>query len=196
MKTDMTRTGKRSATGMLSDGVKSVVRMYYKNVVDESRQDCIDLLSGYAKVMAGGADEGNSSQEEKNPLWAVYSDAQRVSTGGDRQEVIIEVREESLIVKTAEGLCFVYPRGTLFSFEKDDRRPERPRLRLFFRPEANLRISASSSPLHLQFRKNPGARMRFLRMLLLWSDPIEVRSRLSPLYTFLTVPKRELLTSV
>lgn len=50
LKTDYTRTGKRSARGMLEDGLKSVVRIYYKNFVDGGRQDAIDALCGYASA--------------------------------------------------------------------------------------------------------------------------------------------------
>lgn len=50
LKTDFTRTGKRSTTGVIGDGVKSVMRMYYKNFVDEGRQEAIDILCGNAVV--------------------------------------------------------------------------------------------------------------------------------------------------
>mmetsp|Transcript_45246 Transcript_45246/g.175686 ORF Transcript_45246/g.175686 Transcript_45246/m.175686 type:complete len:672 (-) Transcript_45246:2892-4907(-) len=171
MKTDMTKTGKRSTSGKISDGVKSVKRMYYKNVIDENRQDIIDLMTGYATYV-----QMRTLSHTDNPIWAAYSDAQLVSAGGDRQESRVEIREESLLLKTPEGLGFEYKRGFLFSFERDNHRSERPRLKLHFRPGTED-VSPASSPLVLQFRKNPGARERFLRMLLLWSDLPQVSAQ-------------------
>lgn len=76
LKTDFTRTGKRSTTGIVGDGVKSVVRMYYKNFVDEGRQEAIDILCGNAKVRFRGAvdstDEDGRLRTLANPDVAMF----------------------------------------------------------------------------------------------------------------------------
>lgn len=46
LKTDFTRTGKRTLQGALQDGRNSVVRYYKNNFVDGQRQDAIDLMLG------------------------------------------------------------------------------------------------------------------------------------------------------
>lgn len=56
LKTDFTRTGKRTKSGMLQDGVNSLTRYYLNNFADGFRQDGIDLLLGNYVVKEG---EGN-----------------------------------------------------------------------------------------------------------------------------------------
>jgi len=46
LKTDFTRTGKRTRKGLLQDGVNSMIRYYKNNFADGFRQDSIDLLLG------------------------------------------------------------------------------------------------------------------------------------------------------
>lgn len=46
LKTDYTRTGKRSKEGALQDGVNSVVRYVKNNFLDGPRQDSYDLVTG------------------------------------------------------------------------------------------------------------------------------------------------------
>lgn len=46
LKTDFTRTGKRTLAGALQDGVNSVTRYYLNNFCDGVRQDACDLLVG------------------------------------------------------------------------------------------------------------------------------------------------------
>ncbi len=46
LKTDFTRTGKRTKEGALQDGVNSVMRYVKNNFADGSRQDALDLLTG------------------------------------------------------------------------------------------------------------------------------------------------------
>lgn len=47
LKTDYTRTGKRTRMGMMRDGVNSMSRYYKNNFTDGYRQDAIDLFHGY-----------------------------------------------------------------------------------------------------------------------------------------------------
>lgn len=46
LKTDFTRTGKRSRQGVLEDGYKSVLRYIKNNYFDGGRQDAYDLMTG------------------------------------------------------------------------------------------------------------------------------------------------------
>lgn len=46
LKTDYTRTGKRSTRGAIQDGVNSVTRYYLNNFVDGTNQDAVDLFLG------------------------------------------------------------------------------------------------------------------------------------------------------
>jgi len=47
LKTDYTRTGKRSFMGLLKDGYNSMIRYYKNNFSDGARQDGIDLFLGF-----------------------------------------------------------------------------------------------------------------------------------------------------
>ena len=46
LKTDFTRTGKRSAKGAVADGVKSVTRLYHSTFNDDFKQDATEFLLG------------------------------------------------------------------------------------------------------------------------------------------------------
>eukprot|EP00210_Caulerpa_lentillifera_P000137 g132.t1 len=50
LKSGFTRTGKRSLTGLLDDGVKSITRYYLNNFEDGEKQDALDLVSGAFEV--------------------------------------------------------------------------------------------------------------------------------------------------
>lgn len=50
LKTDFTRTGKRSSSGLLKDGWNSLIRYYKNNFSDGFRQDSIDLLLGNYQI--------------------------------------------------------------------------------------------------------------------------------------------------
>lgn len=50
LKTDFTRTGKRTRMGLVKDGVNSLTRYYKNNFGDGFRQDAIDLFLGNAPV--------------------------------------------------------------------------------------------------------------------------------------------------
>ena len=50
LKTDFTRTGKRTKAGLLRDGINSAVRYYKNNLADGFRQDAIDLFLGNYNV--------------------------------------------------------------------------------------------------------------------------------------------------
>lgn len=53
LKTDFTRTGKRTKKGLLKDGTNSLTRYYKNNFNDGFRQDAIDLFLGNYKVKEG-----------------------------------------------------------------------------------------------------------------------------------------------
>jgi hypothetical protein len=46
LKTDFTRTGKRSKKGLLQDGMNSIMRYFKNNFLDGSRQDAYDIFLG------------------------------------------------------------------------------------------------------------------------------------------------------
>ncbi|CAH1957102.1 unnamed protein product [Acanthoscelides obtectus] len=52
LKTDFTRTGKRSKVGLLKDGLNSLQRYYKNNLMDGFRQDAIDLFLGSGKLVS------------------------------------------------------------------------------------------------------------------------------------------------
>ena len=47
LKTDFTRTGKRSTGGAINDGKHSMIRYYINNFTDGYNNDCLDLSQGY-----------------------------------------------------------------------------------------------------------------------------------------------------
>lgn len=53
LKTDFTRTGKRTKMGLFRDGVNSLTRYYKNNFADGFRQDAIDLFLGHYIVQDG-----------------------------------------------------------------------------------------------------------------------------------------------
>ncbi|XP_046386332.1 phosphatidylinositol-3-phosphatase SAC1-B [Ischnura elegans] len=53
LKTDFTRTGKRTRWGLMRDGVNSAIRYYKNNFADGFRQDSIDLFLGHYVVEEG-----------------------------------------------------------------------------------------------------------------------------------------------
>ncbi|CAH0550351.1 unnamed protein product [Brassicogethes aeneus] len=52
LKTDFTRTGKRTKFGLIQDGINSMTRYYKNNLSDGVRQDAIDLFHGNAEVIS------------------------------------------------------------------------------------------------------------------------------------------------
>ncbi|GBP73699.1 Phosphatidylinositide phosphatase SAC1-B [Eumeta japonica] len=58
LKTDFTRTGKRTRLGLLKDGINSLTRYYLNNFCDGFRQDAADLFLGKYAVTDG---EGNTA---------------------------------------------------------------------------------------------------------------------------------------
>lgn len=52
LKTDFTRTGKRTKIGLIRDGINSLTRYYKNNLTDGFRQDAINLFLGTGKVIS------------------------------------------------------------------------------------------------------------------------------------------------
>ena len=50
LKSDLTRTGRRTYRGMLNDGLNSIIRFYRNNFVDANTQDAMDLFFGRFQV--------------------------------------------------------------------------------------------------------------------------------------------------
>lgn len=70
LKTDYTRTGKRSKLGMLQDGIRAIRRYFYQNMFDGQRQDGIDIFLGVVAVptSASGAKDISSIKSKAEPL--------------------------------------------------------------------------------------------------------------------------------
>mmetsp|Transcript_5565 Transcript_5565/g.11207 ORF Transcript_5565/g.11207 Transcript_5565/m.11207 type:complete len:1186 (-) Transcript_5565:121-3678(-) len=172
LKSDFTRTGQRSTTGILGDGVKSVMRMYYKNIVDQGRQECIEVLCGYAT--------GAPLPGDQQDVVFSYHDAQRVGAGGDRDPCTLEVRQETMMLSTAEGLRFDFPREGIVYWERRDDVKDRPRLRFLYAPESVGSQLVAASPLEFQFKRGFGEREKFLRSFLMWCRPKSLLLRQTP----------------
>ena len=71
LKTDYTRTGKRSKEGALQDGVNSVIRYIKNNFLDGPRQDSYDLVTG-AWVPKKGDQAGWSDPRDIKTQMAPY----------------------------------------------------------------------------------------------------------------------------
>ncbi|KAF5274095.1 hypothetical protein FQR65_LT04493 [Abscondita terminalis] len=52
LKTDFTRTGKRTHLGLLRDGMNSLIRYYKNNLSDGYRQDALDVFLGVAEIQS------------------------------------------------------------------------------------------------------------------------------------------------
>lgn len=72
LKTDFTRTGKRTKAGLLKDGTNSLTRYYKNNFNDGFRQDAIDLFLGNYRLTAG-QDPGPLSRHQKGWKYATVS---------------------------------------------------------------------------------------------------------------------------
>ncbi|GJD08739.1 Phosphatidylinositide phosphatase SAC2 [Galdieria sulphuraria] len=162
LKTDYTRSGKRSTKGLFKDGVNSVMRMYYKNFVDEERQDAMDLWLGVAVI---------NSIFSRTLLWSRYNNVQRLSPGGDKQYVMVELREQGMVLTSPEGIHYEYPRKSFLQWSKRLSTSGKARLRLWFDESVCPESLTIANPLDLHFHKGgPAARERFLRALVSWSD--------------------------
>lgn len=75
LKTDFTRTGKRTKRGLLQDGTNSLTRYYKNNFNDGFRQDAIDLFLGNYNVKdgEGAAIKSPLSRHQKGWKYATVS---------------------------------------------------------------------------------------------------------------------------
>ncbi|CAH1780316.1 unnamed protein product [Owenia fusiformis] len=72
LKTDFTRTGKRTKYGLLQDGVNAVVRYFKNNFSDGFKQDAIDLMLGnYIVDESEGIAKPSPMRQEKD--WKFYA---------------------------------------------------------------------------------------------------------------------------
>ena len=73
LKTDFTRTGKRTYAGMLEDLRNALMRFFKNNFQDGFRQDSIDLFLGTTKVPMDGVGSGDyTSNGETSEIWIYY----------------------------------------------------------------------------------------------------------------------------
>ncbi|OTF73012.1 phosphatidylinositide phosphatase SAC1-like protein [Euroglyphus maynei] len=66
LKSDFTRTGKRRLTGVIADGLNSLIRYYKNNFEDGFRQDSIDLILGVHQVDEREGKQLKCPLEERN----------------------------------------------------------------------------------------------------------------------------------
>lgn len=72
LKTDFTRTGRRTHLGLLKDGYNSVIRYYMNNFYDGFRQDAIDLFLGnYQVEESEGISKASPLRQDKD--WKFYA---------------------------------------------------------------------------------------------------------------------------
>lgn len=77
LKTDYTRTGKRTKPGIAQDGVRSAQRYVYQNFLDGRRQDGIDLFLGVISVNGARVDaDGVVTREVGSVTRSVFPAAQ------------------------------------------------------------------------------------------------------------------------
>ena len=88
LKTDFTRTGKRSAKGAVEDGVKSITRMYKSTFSDSSKQDTTEFLLGKFSIK-------KLENLKENPTKIMYH-AIKKTTWEDKGKNIIIVLDFSL----------------------------------------------------------------------------------------------------
>ncbi|KAK4231699.1 phosphoinositide phosphatase SAC1 [Podospora fimiseda] len=68
MKTDVTRTGKRTRAGAMQDGKVAVMRFCLNNFMDGPRQDAFDLFLGVYQPSAGGIGSSNLIFADRRPV--------------------------------------------------------------------------------------------------------------------------------
>jgi len=71
LKTDVTRTGKKTKLGMLNDGINALTRWVLNNLHDGSRQDGYSLFLGYYQVDPKQASSPFSRQKNRH-RWSFY----------------------------------------------------------------------------------------------------------------------------
>lgn len=95
LKTDFTRTGKRTKPGMLQDLIRSARRYFFQNFLDGRRQDGIDLFLGVVSV------ENREQKEEKDSIDRSLGHTEAVSVFPARKPPAMSVR----LLPHAFGIC-------------------------------------------------------------------------------------------
>ncbi|KCV69883.1 hypothetical protein H696_03350 [Fonticula alba] len=72
LKTDITRTGKRTMRGALQDGINSLQRYLTNQFLDGRRQDAIDALLGQQSTTASPDDDANAANKVVRPAGVKY----------------------------------------------------------------------------------------------------------------------------
>uniref|UniRef100_K3WWY9 SAC domain-containing protein n=1 Tax=Globisporangium ultimum (strain ATCC 200006 / CBS 805.95 / DAOM BR144) TaxID=431595 RepID=K3WWY9_GLOUD len=102
LKTDFTRTGKRTISGAIQDGINSVTRYYLNNFADGVRQDAYDLLVG--NFLPDKRDESPFTFQQQHSLVNFVMELSLMSV------VIVSVSmsmrpEEELATRVRDGLA-------------------------------------------------------------------------------------------
>jgi hypothetical protein len=90
LKAEVTKTGKQSLMGLISDGVKSVRRLYYSYLKDSTRQDMIELLLGHFTLESELEAQGGESLISINGTCTSFQ-VIRVTRIGARRSAVLEV---------------------------------------------------------------------------------------------------------
>jgi hypothetical protein len=90
LKAEVTKTGKQSLLGLLSDGVKSVRRLYYSYLKDSTRQDMIELLLGHFTLESELEAQGGGTLVSVNGTCTSFQ-VVRVTRIGARRSAVLEV---------------------------------------------------------------------------------------------------------
>jgi hypothetical protein len=90
LKAEVTKTGKQSLFGLLSDGVKSVRRLYYSYLKDSTRQDMIELLLGHFTLESELETQGGVNLVSVNGTCTSFQ-VVRITRIGARRSAVLEV---------------------------------------------------------------------------------------------------------
>jgi hypothetical protein len=91
LKAEVTKTGKQSLMGLLSDGVKSVRRLYYSYLKDSTRQDMIELLLGHFTLETELEVQAGSNGVVSSTGTCTSFQVVRVTRIGARRSAVLEV---------------------------------------------------------------------------------------------------------
>lgn len=105
LKTDYTRTGKRTKPGMVQDGIRALRRYVYQNWLDGQRQDGIDLFLGVVPIPPKSADaprELKSIRSKMEPLYVKEKYLPHLTVVFLAMSTIGALLSKSLVTK---GIC-------------------------------------------------------------------------------------------
>ncbi|SHO75848.1 Similar to S.cerevisiae protein SAC1 (Phosphatidylinositol phosphate (PtdInsP) phosphatase) [Malassezia sympodialis ATCC 42132] len=135
LKTDFTRTGKRTSEGVLQDGLNSLTRYTKNNFFDGQRQDAFDLITGAWDPRAQTPFVDTRNWMVKLMPWAIYLSAffviaSRCLPAGDKTRPyyidtgVVPVFELVWVAVAVSALVYVWQHGLLYVGWPSLNRPE------------------------------------------------------------------------